>query len=229
MKNKRRIAGIVFLIIALMLGGISYSMSKQTQKTVDIVVLKKDIERGKVIKEQDLMIAKRGSYNLPNGIVTENSQIVGKVALNDMKKDREIYKDEITSDTTQTSFSSRILGKAIAVKTDLASAVGGEITPESFVQIAIVSKGEGGQALTSYPESTRAVRVLEVKQDSGQSTTQSNNDGSNIQAQVKPAVVVLDMNEEQIKQVLPFNYNGVIHLILLNESEAKLEREKLGL
>ena len=52
MKNKRRIAGIVFLIIALMLGGISYSMSKQTQKTVDIVVLKKDIERGKVIKEQ---------------------------------------------------------------------------------------------------------------------------------------------------------------------------------
>lgn len=231
MKVKKRILGIIFFLIALVSAFLMFQLANKTREVIQIPVIRSDLAVGQEIQEKDILMKEVGAYNISEDFILKKEDLVSKYAAMELKKNRPVFKDQVVRDPSMTNITKRIQDKALAISVNLVTSVGGLVRPDSFVQLGIIKKGEQGEALTEYPENLRAVRVLKVLQDNGKDTqsVEEENRTSELKEQVKPAVLVLDVNDKQIESILPYQYAGNIHCILLNDEIAKKEREKRGL
>lgn len=231
MKRKKLLMSLLFLIVSISLAYFNYFIANSTKDVELIYVLLQDQKEGTKIEKHMIRQKQVGKYNLDSSAVTSLSQIEGKYLLQDAKKERILYTDLFTDNKNDLSFASRILGKAIAIKTDLVSSVAAEIKPDSIISLALITKNQDGSAIITYPEELSKVRVLKITLDSGTEINDEEKPESQqaVAEQKRPATLVLDLNDNQIEQLLNYNYAGNIHCMLLNEEIASKVREELGI
>lgn len=208
-----------------------FRLASKTREVIQIPVIRSDLAVGQEIQEKDILMKEVGAYNISEDFILKKEDLLSKYAAVELKKNRPIFKEQVVREKSMTSITKSIQDKALAISVNLVTSVGGLVRPDSFVQLGIITEGEQGEALTEYPENLRAVRVLKVLQDNGKDTqsVEEENKTSELKEQVKPAVLVLDVSEEQIKSILPYQYAGNIHCILLNEQDSEKEMKKRGL
>lgn len=229
MKNKKRLISLLFLVLAILVGALNLYISNSTKSVIEITVLKNDVKRGTLITNDMLTTKEIGQFN-QNNVITDKGEVVGKYANIDIKASRNLYNDYFSTNSNLLDIEQKILNKAVAVNTNLVSSVAAEIKENSIVKIALIKKLQDGSAEIIYPEALSKVRVLKIAMDSGQEINQENNSEIKVtNDEVKrPAVIVLDLTDEQTKLILPYSYSGNIHCFLLNSDEADEFREKIG-
>lgn len=216
------LGAVVSFGIAIVIGGIVMPNYYESKKDViKIIQLNKEYLTGKQIDEKDLVEVEVGKFNLPNNVIKleDKKNIVNKYAKYNLKPGRYLYSDDFQEKKPTNELKYKTTSGLVTVKTDLAKSVGGIIKDGDYVEVHIITKGDGQGSMndTLYPELAK-VKVASIVADNGQAmggheaSNQSN--GENLQ---KPAFITFDTeNFEQKRRIIEGNYNGEIHLALLN-------------
>ena len=229
MKKSKKIIAVIFAILAFGFAGLNYYLAESTKRTADAVVFKQDISKGTKIEESMLSTKPVGTFGLGD-IVLDKSDIIGKIALEDTKMQRPVYKDKFSDNYRQAGFEQRIQNSAVAINTSLVASVAAEIKENSIVQLALIEKSQNGATQLYYPAELSRVRVLKMTMDSGVEVNPVEESTDIVKDdQKRPAVLVLDLTEAQAKMVLPYSYGGSIHCIMLNEHDAQMYRDAAGI
>lgn len=79
--SNRTVIGIICIVAALAICfGIAPVVNHFADRKADIVRLTANVQRGHVITETDVEVVTVGSYNLPTGLITKTSDVIGKTA-----------------------------------------------------------------------------------------------------------------------------------------------------
>lgn len=90
-ENKILVGGICIVVAAILAFLILPSMYKQKEKTIFICRLMSDIPAGTKIETEMLKLVEVGSYGLPETVVKNTDDIVGKYAKVSMTTDDYLY------------------------------------------------------------------------------------------------------------------------------------------
>ena len=83
--SSRTVIGVICILLALFITfGVAPLVNRFTDQKVDIVRLKSDVQRGQIITLDHLETVKVGAYNLPNSVIKDKREVVGKYAATDL-------------------------------------------------------------------------------------------------------------------------------------------------
>ena len=121
--KSRTVIGIICIILALAVTvGIGPLVNKITEKTAEVVQVKRDVERGHVITEEDLEIVRVGSYNLSDKVVTDMKNAIGKYASTNLYEGQLLIVSQMTDGSNSASEVLGALdGSQLAVSVHIAS------------------------------------------------------------------------------------------------------------
>ena len=99
MKN-RTIIGIVCIVLALIVTfAVAPMVNKMADNRTDIVRMKKDVDQGFLISEDDIEIVTVGSHGLASGTITKKEDVVGKFAACDLKVGDALFPSKLSNDS----------------------------------------------------------------------------------------------------------------------------------
>lgn len=110
-KNRFALAGIAFLLAAIVAVVIFPAVSGSKDATETIMVAAKDIPYGTQITEAMLTEKTIGSYNMPDTLATSKDALVGKYVVSDISAGDFVYTTDVVSD--------EVYNKDYAIETSL--------------------------------------------------------------------------------------------------------------
>ncbi|KAJ54938.1 hypothetical protein ACMU_14340 [Actibacterium mucosum KCTC 23349] len=151
--------------------------SPATPQTVNIVIAKRDIEFGQPVGPQALTVQQWPAEAVPRGAFTSISALVGDDATQNKRALVRLYEGEVILASKLSEPGERVtivqkLGentRAMAIKVDAVTAVGGFVTPGDYVDILLTqTSGDSMRAGTILQN----IRVIGVDQQSEESADQ---------------------------------------------------------
>ena len=126
MKN-RTIIGIVCIVLALIVTfAVAPMVNKISDSRTDIVRMKKDVDQGHLISDDDIEIVTVGSHGLAIDTITKKEDVVGKFAACDLKVGDSLFpsKLSLTSDSADDVFHT-LNGEKQAISITISTFAGG--------------------------------------------------------------------------------------------------------
>ncbi len=225
---KNKLASLLFFLISLTIVFFIFQNVNKTRQVILVPVLSKPVLYGQLITSEDMKEIEVGIFNMSDKILRKTPEVVGKYAAANLLPDRYLYKEDLLAVKPATTIKEVIKNGAVAVETDLIKCVGGLPEAGDFVKVDIIYKNpDGGVAYVESPEELRRVKILAVKNPSGEYVENAENkkEGSAFSGSkdLKPGLVLFDVTPPQEIKLLAGVYSGVLHMILLppNQQEAK--------
>ncbi|SKC78784.1 Flp pilus assembly protein CpaB [Maledivibacter halophilus] len=218
-----RLKSILIIVTSLLIAIITgfYLVPKdveKTRQTTMVIRFKESIGKNQRVKKDHLDVIEIGSYNLPNYIVNEESEIIGKYAVTPMNKGefaiRNYFQDNKVPDDAFLYEDTLVDG--ISFETDLAKCVGGIPKKGDKVRVIIYKKAKDKDSESEviiYDELS-SLEVIKVANKNGVSIAQAENDNSDINNSIVPGVVTVKADIKQQQLLVKGVYDGVIHLAL---------------
>lgn len=194
--------------------------------TVTVLRAVEDIPAGIRIEDKHLALVEVGKFGLPDGIINDKAQIIGKIAQTDIskgdylfpKKLGEFIADEKLDRIAQDN--KRLVSVSVP---SIAAGLSSQLQSGDIVTVAVFSsrkdEGNTSQSTSSqvilYPE-LKGLEVYSVENSRTQSTAQvreqqaENQQGANDPI---PKVVTLIVTEAQATRLIEAEYTGKLHLI----------------
>lgn len=224
-KNRTAI-GIACIVLALVIAfGISPLINNAAKAQTVIVRVDKDILSGQKITADRIEKVTVGGYNLPDNVIRQTGDVVGKYATADFKKGDYILSSKVSSEP---SFNSPYLydlpeGKmAISVSLkSLAAGLSGKVQNGDIVSIVTVGgSGSNNKEAVQLPELVY-VEVLAATTSKGVDNNQQSDDtqGQDV------ATAILSVNKKQALTLAQYEEAGKLHLVLVsrgNEEKKKM-------
>ena len=220
MKN-RTIIGIVCIVLALAVTfGIAPLVNKLSDSRTDIVRMKKNVEQGHLITEEDIEIATVGSYGLAPGTITKKEHVVGKFATCDLKAGDSLFPGKLsaTSDSADDVFRT-LNGKKQAVSITISSFAGGLSGKLKNGDIISLIVFDNDTREADIPAGLTYMKVITTTTREGfdRDEVTPNEDGT----YELPTTVTLLVNPEQAKMLVEYEHTGVIHADLVYRGDSK--------
>ena len=135
MKNKMRITGnrtvIGIICIVLALGitfGIAPLVNRFTDRKVEVVQVKQNVERGHLITEDDVELVKVGALNLSDRTVKNKKYVVGKYAATNLYAGQIMIADLVAEKSNSADdVLSALDGTKVAISVNIASFGAGSV------------------------------------------------------------------------------------------------------
>ena len=199
-ENKILVGGICIVVAAILAFLILPSMYKQKEKTIFICRLMSDIPAGTKIETEMLKLVEVGSYGLPETVVKNTDDIVGKYAKVSMTTDDYLYASKFAD-----YVSDERLDKAVAEGKRLVAVS----VPSNAASVANHLKS-GDKVTVAYYDD----EIYSVENEDAQNLDDihDSEDKDNSIA----ASVTLIANDEQAERLVKAEYSGKVHLILEN-------------
>lgn len=227
--------GIFLVVVALLMGFVLTLLVKSTTKVTPVVVAVSSIKTGQVIKPEDVMTIEMGSYNVPQQVITNTNQVVGRYALRDIPAEEILFSSSITNDYIK-RLSEKAKYGAMAMPINMLETVAGDIKENDFVTILVSMKknkdqeefGEESSQLPEvntaliYTKELAAVRVLGLYGNDGQKYEKGVSKGS-------PTMIVFDALPVQRVLLNQARDNGKIRITILPEYVQEGFRKAWGL
>lgn len=227
--------GIFLVVVALLMGFVLTLLVKSTTKVTPVVVAVNPIKTGQVIKPEDVMTIEMGSYNVPQQVITNANQVVGRYALRDIPAEEILFSSSITNDYIK-RLSEKAKYGAMAMPINMLETVAGDIKENDFVTILVSMKknkdqeefGEESSQLPEvntaliYTKELAAVRVLGLYSNDGQKYEKGVSKGS-------PSMIVFDALPVQRVLLNQARDNGKIRITILPEYVQEGFRKAWGL
>ena len=217
--KNRTVLGLGSIILALLLSfGVTPFMNKAMRSQETIIRATKNIKKGEEITADKITKVKVGGYNLPQQVIKEQNELVGKYATVDIYKDDYFLKSKV-SDSIDDDNYLRDENMAISITIrSLAAGLSGKLKAGDIV--SIISSSEDGIKPMIIPE-LQYVEVLSI----------TSKEGKDIEGEKEelPSTINLSVDSIQAEKLVEQEQNGNIHLLLVYRGEEKIAKEYLGI
>lgn len=219
----------IFLsILCLVLAGIiSFILLPHfyANKSVTVHMLRaaEDIPAGTEIIDKYLISVEVGSYGLPEGIINDKGQIVGKIAQSNIAKGDYFFAQKLGGYLADEKLDKIARNNQRLVTISVPSVAAGlssHLKSGDFITVAVfIEKASNGQSTSPqvivYPE-LKGLEVYSVENSRTQDTEDVRKqimDGKSTNGDPVPKAITIIANEAQAKKLIEAEYTGKLHLI----------------
>jgi len=230
MKNilrNRTVLGLISITMALIICfGLTPLFNKAIQEKVDIVRVTKGIKKGDLITKDMIQTISVGGYNLPNEVIKNQENVIGKYALADFCKGDYILSTKLSNEPlTEHAYLYNLDGTKRAISITIksfAAGLSGKLEQGDIVSIIASDYGEFRK--TMIPNELQYVQVLAVTASSGQDRTYKE---AKDEDEELPSTVTLLVNQEQAKLLAELEEKSKIHVALVYRGDPETSKKFL--
>lgn len=227
LKN-RTVLGVVCIALALIICfAITPLFNASKSSTMKIVRVKSDLKIGQEITSKDIEVVEVGAYNLPNEVVKNYDEVVGKCASAEMIKGEYVLAAKISdSPASENAYLYGLTGEKRAISITIPSFAGGlsgKLISGDIVSVIAVDYKEKGE--TVVPDELQYVEVIAVtdKKGNDDETVTVKPDGE--EETELPETVTLLVTPEQANILAELEAEGEIHVALVYRGTSENARK----
>ena len=212
--RNRTVIGVLCILLALIICfGVTPLFSRSASEKTEIVRVTKDIKEGDEITAEMVQTVEVGAYNLPQNLMTDKKEVVGKYATADLAAGDYILSSKLSAvPAAENAYLYNLDGKKQAISVTIKSfAVGLSGKLESGDIVTVIVADYQGKGETAIPPELQYVEVISVTASSGYDA----NTGEVVDEKELPSTVTLLVTTEQAKVLAELEQDSELHLALV--------------
>ena len=212
--RNRTVIGVLCILLALIICfGVTPLFSRSASEKTEIVRVTKDIKEGDEITAEMVQTVEVGAYNLPQNLMTDKKEVVGKYATADLVAGDYILSSKLSAvPAAENAYLYNLDGTKQAISVTIksfATGLSGKLESGDIVT-AIVADYQG-KGETAIPPELQYVEVISVTASSGYDA----NTGEVVDEKELPSTVTLLVTTEQAKVLAELEQDSELHLALV--------------
>ena len=212
--RNRTVIGVLCILLALIICfGVTPLFSRSASEKTEIVRVTKDIKEGDEITAEMVQTVEVGAYNLPQNLMTDKKEVVGKYATADLAAGDYILSSKLSAvPAAENAYLYNLDGTKQAISVTIksfATGLSGKLESGDIVT-AIVADYQG-KGETAIPPELQYVEVISVTASSGYDA----NTGEVVDEKEPPSTVTLLVTTEQAKVLAELEQDSELHLALV--------------
>lgn len=212
--RNRTVIGVLCILLALIICfGVTPLFSRSASEKTEIVRVTKDIKEGDEITAEMVQTVEVGAYNLPQNLMTDKKEVVGKYATADLEAGDYILSSKLSAvPAAENAYLYNLDGKKQAISVTIKSfATGLSGKLESGDIVTVIVADYQGKGETAIPPELQYVEVISVTASSGYDA----NTGEVVDEKELPSTVTLLVTTEQAKVLAELEQDSELHLALV--------------
>ena len=212
--RNRTVIGVLCILLALIICfGVTPLFSRSASEKTEIVRVTKDIKEGDEITAEKVQTVEVGAYNLPQNLMTDKKEVVGKYATADLAAGDYILSSKLSAvPAAENAYLYNLDGTKQAISVTIKSfAVGLSGKLESGDIVTVIVADYQGKGETAIPPELQYVEVISVTASSGYDA----NTGEVVDEKELPSTVTLLVTTEQAKVLAELEQDSELHLALV--------------
>ena len=212
--RNRTVVGVLCILLALIICfGVTPLFSRSASEKTEIVRVTKDIKEGDEITAEMVQTVEVGAYNLPQNLMTDKKEVVGKYATADLVAGDYILSSKLSAvPAAENAYLYNLDGKKQAISVTIKSfATGLSGKLESGDIVTVIVANYQGKGETAIPPELQYVEVISVTASSGYDA----NTGEVVDEKELPSTVTLLVTTEQAKVLAELEQDSELHLALV--------------
>ena len=212
--RNRTVIGVLCILLALIICfGVTPLFSRSASEKTEIVRVTMDIKEGDEITAEMVQTVEVGAYNLPQNLMTDKKEIVGKYATADLAAGDYILSSKLSAvPAAENAYLYNLDGTKQAISVTIKSfAVGLSGKLESGDIVTVIVADYQGKGETAIPPELQYVEVISVTASSGYDA----NTGEAVDEKELPSTVTLLVTTEQAKVLAELEQDSELHLALV--------------
>lgn len=212
--RNRTVIGVLCILLALIICfGVTPLFSRSASEKTDIVRVTKDIKEGDEITAEMVQTVEVGAYNLPQNLMTDKKEVVGKYATADLVTGDYILSSKLSAvPAAENAYLYNLDGTKQAISVTIKSfATGLSGKLESGDIVTVIVADYQGKGETAIPPELQYVEVISVTASSGYDA----NTGEVVDEKELPSTVTLLVTTEQAKVLAELEQDSELHLALV--------------
>lgn len=212
--RNRTVIGVLCILLALIICfGVTPLFSRSASEKTEIVRVTKDIKEGDEITAEMVQTVEVGAYNLPQNLMTDKKEVVGKYATADLAAGDYILSSKLSAvPAAENAYLYNLDGKKQAISVTIkcfATGLSGKL--ESGDIVTVIVADYQGKGETAIPPELQYVEVISVTASSGYDA----NTGEVVDEKELPSTVTLLVTTEQAKVLAELEQDSELHLALV--------------
>lgn len=212
--RNRTVIGVLCILLALIICfGITPLFSRSASEKTEIIRVTKDIKEGDEITAEMVQTVEVGAYNLPQNLMTDKKDVVGKYATADLAAGDYILSSKLSAvPAAENAYLYNLDGTKQAISVTIKSfATGLSGKLESGDIVTVIVADYQGKGETAIPPELQYVEVISVTASSGYDA----NTGEVVDEKELPSTVTLLVTTEQAKVLAELEQDSELHLALV--------------
>ena len=212
--RNRTVIGVLCILLALIICfGVTPLFSRSASEKTEIIRVTKDIKEGDEITAEMVQTVEVGAYNLPQNLMTDKKEVVGKYATADLAAGDYILSSKLSAvPAAENAYLYNLDGTKQAISVTIKSfAVGLSGKLESGDIVTVIVADYQGKGETAIPPELQYVEVISVTASSGYDA----NTGEVVDEKELPSTVTLLVTTEQAKVLAELEQDSELHLALV--------------
>ena len=212
--RNRTVIGVLCILLALIICfGVTPLFSRSASEKTEIVRVTMDIKEGDEITAEMVQTVEVGAYNLPQNLMTDKKEVVGKYATADLAAGDYILSSKLSAvPAAENAYLYNLDGTNQAISVTIKSfAVGLSGKLESGDIVTVIVADYQGKGETAIPPELQYVEVISVTASSGYDA----NTGEVVDEKELPSTVTLLVTTEQAKVLAELEQDSELHLALV--------------
>ena len=212
--RNRTVIGVLCILLALIICfGVTPLFSRSASEKTEIVRVTKDIKEGDEVTAEMVQTVEVGAYNLPQDLMTDKKEVVGKYATADLAAGDYILSSKLSAvPAAENAYLYNLDGKKQAISVTIKSfATGLSGKLESGDIVTVIVADYQGKGETAIPPELQYVEVISVTASSGYDA----NTGEVVDEKELPSTVTLLVTTEQAKVLAELEQDSELHLALV--------------
>ena len=212
--RNRTVIGVLCILLALIICfGVTPLFSRSASEKTEIVRVTMDIKEGDEITAEMVQTVEVGAYNLPQNLMTDKKEVVGKYATADLAAGDYILSSKLSAvPAAENAYLYNFDGTKQAISVTIKSfAVGLSGKLESGDIVTVIVADYQGKGETAIPPELQYVEVISVTASSGYDA----NTGEVVDEKELPSTVTLLVTTEQAKVLAELEQDSELHLALV--------------
>ena len=212
--RNRTVIGVLCILLALIICfGVTPLFSRSASEKTEIIRVTKDIKEGDEITAEMVQTVEVGAYNLPQNLMTDKKEVVGKYATADLVAGDYILSSKLSAvPAAENAYLYNLDGTKQAISVTIKSfATGLSGKLESGDIVTVIVADYQGKGETVIPPELQYVEVISVTASSGYDA----NTGEVVDEKELPSTVTLLVTTEQAKVLAELEQDSELHLALV--------------
>ena len=212
--RNRTVIGVLCILLALIICfGVTPLFSRSASEKTEIVRVTKDIKEGDEITAEMVQTVEVGAYNLPQNLMTDKKEVIGKYATADLVAGDYILSSKLSAvPAAENAYLYNLDGTKQAISVTIKSfATGLSGKLESGDIVTVIVADYQGKGETAIPPELQYVEVISVTASSGYDA----NTGEVVDEKELPSTVTLLVTTEQAKVLAELEQDSELHLALV--------------
>ena len=213
--RNRTVIGVLCILLALIICfGVTPLFSRSASEKTEIVRVTKDIKEGNEITAEMVQTVEVGAYNLPQNLMTDKKEVVGKYATADLAAGDYILSSKLSAvPAAENAYLYNLDGTKQAISVTIksfATGLSGKLQSGDIVSVIVADYPEDSE--TTIPAELQYVEIISVTASTGYDANTGEAKGDEKEL---PSTVTFLVLPEQAKVLAELEQVAKLHLALV--------------